>query len=92
MIISDLNQLEVVEGAAIVGGITNRYASENLYFNKYVNTNEKFNTVSYVYGNSAFAEADAYAYGNDSSSEGLSYTYTTPYSSQSNATSISQSN
>lgn len=102
MKISNLDYAEAIGTETVVGGNSYRpnygggynYSfSKNFYANIYENAyvNKYLNSQSYVYGNSALAEADAKAFGNNSNAEGFSFTYSDPYSSAAGATSISQS-
>lgn len=99
MKIQNLEHVKVVSTSEIVGGYGYRSGGYNFNRNKRLNIEIKervdiqkyLNTISFVHGNSALAEADAEAYGHDSNAEGFSYTVTTPFSSAASATSVSQS-
>ncbi len=86
MIISDLNALEVVESADVVGGFNQGYDYSNIYFNEKFYIKKDVVSKVYVKGNLATAEADAY--GKDSLTQ--TFTNVTPYSS--NSVSISATN
>ncbi|NJO40919.1 MAG: hypothetical protein HC865_09780 [Cyanobacteria bacterium RU_5_0] len=94
MIISDLNYLEAVgQEVAIVGSGGTRFNTDiykkfNVYANIDVRDYKDFDVKVKVYGNAAFAEADADAYGNNTSSQTFTFAQTTPYSSESSSTSI----
>ena len=99
MKIQNLEHVKVVSTSEVVGGRGYRSGGYNFDRSKRLNIDirervdiQKYlDTVSYVYGNSAIAEADAEAHGYDSNAEGFSFTFTTPYSSAASATSVSQS-
>ena len=96
MNISDLNHLEVVSEAKIVGG-WGSYISVNIDKDVDIDVYEDvdvykdFNVDSHVDGFSAFAEAEALAYGNDAHAESLTFTYSKPGFVTSSAQSISLS-
>ncbi|MBD2165334.1 hypothetical protein H6G04_13100 [Calothrix membranacea FACHB-236] len=79
MIISDLNLLENVESANVVGGFNLGYDYSNIYFNEYFKIKKDVVSKTYVKGNLATAEADAY--GKDTLTQ--TFTYVDPYSSSS---------
>jgi hypothetical protein len=89
MIISDLNHLEVVESAEVVGGFGLGYDSSNIYFNEYFSVNKYVNSNVFARGHIATAESDASAYGYGTVTQIFTNTSTTPYSSSSNGVSIS---
>jgi hypothetical protein len=87
MIISDLNQLEVVEEASVVGGFApseygNVVFTESFYVNKYLSSGVN------VYGHLATSESNANASGYGTATQTFTNASTTPYSSSSNGTSI----
>jgi len=82
MIISDLNTLEVVDGASVVGGF---FPLGNYYNSDYTSIN------TYVYGHLAESKSTANATGYGTATETDNNTSTTPYSSHSDGTSVSAS-
>jgi hypothetical protein len=86
MIISDLNLLEAVEGADVVGGINFGNEKSYVYANEYIKIKKDVYSDVYVKGNLATAEAEAK--GKDSLTQ--TFAFTTPDSSSS--TSIAASN
>ncbi|MBD2212429.1 hypothetical protein H6G64_14635 [Calothrix sp. FACHB-156] len=79
MIISDLNLLENVESANVVGGFNQGYDYSDIYFNEYFKIKKNVVSKTYVKGNLATAEADAY--GKDTLTQ--TFATVTPYSSTS---------
>jgi hypothetical protein len=92
MIISDLNHLEAVEAAEVVGGFNLGYDYSNIYFNEKFNIEKKVDSNTYVKGHLATSESDAQAYGYGTLTQTFNNTVTTPYSSSSNGVAISASN
>ncbi len=87
MIISDLNQLEVVEAAEVVGGFApSEYGF--VVFTESFNVNKNLNSAVNVYGHLATSESNANAYGIGTATQTFTNASTTPYSSSSNGTSI----
>jgi hypothetical protein len=86
MIISDLNLLEAVEGADVVGGINLGNEKSYVYAKEYLDINKYISSKVNVKGNAATAEAEAK--GDDTVTQ--SFAFTTPYSSSS--TSIAATN
>jgi len=87
MIISDLNQLEVVEAAEVVGGFApSEYG--NVYFKEYFDVDKYFDSQVRVSGHLATSESNANAYGYGTATQTFTNASTTPYSSSSNGTSI----
>ncbi|BAZ15619.1 hypothetical protein NIES4071_74910 [Calothrix sp. NIES-4071] len=91
MIISDLNALEVVESAEVVGGFNQGYDFSYINFNEYVNIYKNVYSNTNVKGHLATAESDAKAYGYGTTTQIFTNTETTPFSSSSNGVSISAS-
>jgi hypothetical protein len=86
MIISDLNLLEAVEGADIVGGINLGKHYSKVYATEYLDINKYISSKVNVKGNAATAEAEAE--GDNTVTQ--SFAFTTPKSSSS--TSIAATN
>ncbi len=82
MIINDLNTLEVVDGASVVGG----------FFGEGFKSTNVYTTVdTFVYGHLAQSQGTANASGSGTATEVDNNTSTTPYSSHSDGSSTSAS-
>lgn len=79
MIISDLNHLEVVEGASIVGGSYKKFSGfainnnkkEKIDINIDVNSNQKYVQKVNLEGNAAYGESENYAEGDYTDTKGF---------------------
>ncbi|WP_414586314.1 hypothetical protein [Scytonema sp. PCC 10023] len=100
MIISDLNHLEVVEGADVVGGYNYRKndfqvdvnIDKNIDIKEDVDILKKFKAKVDVKGNSAIAESKADAFGDDTIAQIFTFTETDHNYSKADGTSISATN
>lgn len=89
MIISDLNNLEVVEGSGVIGGIANREAKTVLKFKEDVEIYKDIKVKTDVKGRTAFGEADAVAYGKNAVAQFFTTSYVDDYEASGSATSLS---
>lgn len=89
MNISDLNILEVVEAAEVVGGFNLGKDYSDVYFNEKFSIDKKVYSNVYAKGHIATSESDAEAYGYGTVTQTFNSTKTTPYSSSSSGTAIS---
>lgn len=89
MIISDLNNLEVVDGSGVIGGINNRNDKTILKFKEDVEITKDINVKSNVKGRTAFGEADAVAYGKNAVAQFFTTSYVDDYEASGSATSLS---
>ncbi|MBW4450460.1 MAG: hypothetical protein KME38_27435 [Spirirestis rafaelensis WJT71-NPBG6] len=76
MIISDLNHLEAVEGADVVGGTYTTYDKEYIDVEVKFNFNNKFKSYVDLKGNTASSKGLADAYGKNSKTDVFVQTYT----------------